>query len=249
MAERSGAKGVVVVTGGTRGIGRAVSVLAAAYGWDVAAAYVNRQDSADSTLEAIRAAGRRGYVAACDVSQEDDVLSFFDQTERVLGPIKAVVNNAAIVAPLAKLSDMSRDRMARVFDVNILGAFLVAREAARRLEPSGAIVNVSSAAALLGSPGEYVDYAATKGAVDTLTVGLAKELANRGIRVNGVRPGIIDTDIHETSGVADRARVLGAQVPLGRPGSAAEVAEAILWLLSDGASYVTGAIVNVTGGR
>jgi len=178
----------------------------------------------------------------------------FDATEAAFGPVTALVNNAGIVGTKSALADMSLERMRRVFDINVLGAYLVAREGARRMPADrggkgGAIVNVSSMAATLGSPGQYVDYAGSKGAVDSLTVGLAKELAAAGVRVNGVRPGIIETDIHASGGEPDRAALLGPSAPMGRAGTAKEVAEAIIWLLSDAASYATGTTIDISGGR
>jgi NAD(P)-dependent dehydrogenase (short-subunit alcohol dehydrogenase family) len=178
----------------------------------------------------------------------------FDAAQAAFGPITALVNNAGVVAPKSMLADMTLERMRRIFDINVLGAYLVAREGARRMPTDrggkgGAIVNVSSVAARLGSPGQYLDYAGSKGAVDTLTIGLAKELAAGGVRVNGVRPGIIETDIHTSGGEPDRAALLGPSAPMGRAGTAGEVAEAIIWLLSDAASYVTGTAIDISGGR
>ncbi len=189
-----------------------------------------------------------------DVASEADVIAMFDTLQQKFGRLDALVNNAGIVAPSSQLADMDLARLKRMFDVNVLGAYLCAREAARRMSTTrggagGVIVNISSAAARLGSPNEYVDYASSKGAVDTMTIGLAKELGPQGVRVNAVRPGLIDTDIHASGGKPDRAAQLGATTPLGRPGNADEVAESIVWLLSDAASYVTGALLDVTGGR
>jgi NAD(P)-dependent dehydrogenase (short-subunit alcohol dehydrogenase family) len=202
----------------------------------------------------VTAAGGQALAIPGDVSLERDVIAMFDATEAAFGPVTALINNAGIVGEKSALAGMTLERMRRVFDVNVLGAYLVAREGARRMPidrggPGGAMVNVSSAAARLGSPNQYVDYAGSKGAIDTLTIGLAKELAPDGVRVNGVRPGIIETDIHASGGEPGRAALLGPTAPLGRAGTADEVAKAILWLLSDAASYVTGATLDVSGGR
>ncbi|KDB10067.1 3-oxoacyl-(acyl-carrier-protein) reductase [Burkholderia sp. lig30] len=245
---------VVLITGASRGIGRATAVLAAARGWDVGVNYARDAAAADATAQAVRHAGGRACVVAGDVSNEADVVAMFDRVAATLGPLDALVNNAGIVAPSLPLAEMSAERLKRMFDTNVLGAYLCAREAARRLSTDrggrgGAIVNVSSIAARLGSPNEYVDYAGSKGAVDSLTIGLAKELGPHGVRVNAVRPGLIETDIHASGGQPGRAARLGAQTPLGRAGDAREIAEAIVWLLSDAASYTTGALLDVGGGR
>ncbi len=213
-----------------------------------------RAGAAEETAADVGRAGGRARVIQGDVADEGAVLAMFDALEDAFGGIDAIVNNAGIVAPSMPLADMDGARLKRMFDVNVLGAYLCAREAARRMSKDrgghgGAIVNVSSAAARLGSPNEYVDYAGSKGAIDTMTIGLAKELGPQGIRVNAVRPGLIDTDIHAGSGRADRAAVLGATTPAGRAGTAGEVAAAIVWLLSDAASYVNGALLDVSGGR
>lgn len=244
----------LLVTGGSRGIGAAVCRRAGAAGWSVTVNYRANATAAETTAAAVTAAGGRAAVLPGDVAIEAEVVALFDRAAAALGPITHVVANAGIVAPGAMLADMSAERMRRVIDTNVIGTLLTAREAARRMARSrggsgGAIVLVSSMAARLGAPGEYVDYAASKGALDTLTVGLARELAAEGIRVNAVRPGLIDTDIHASGGAPDRAARLGATTPLGRPGTAAETAEAIFWLLSDAASYTTGSILDVSGGR
>jgi NAD(P)-dependent dehydrogenase (short-subunit alcohol dehydrogenase family) len=245
---------VVLITGASRGIGRATARLLGAQGWSVGVNYAHDVAAAQETAAEVGRAGGHARVIAGDVAQEADVIAMFDALEHAFGPIDALVNNAGIVAPSLQLADMDVARLKRVFDVNVLGAYLCAREAARRMSQDrggkgGAIVNVSSAAARLGSPNEYVDYAGSKGAVDTLTIGLAKELGPQGVRVNAVRPGLIDTEIHASGGQPDRAARLGVNTPLGRPGSAGEVAEAIVWLLSDAASYVNGALLDVSGGR
>lgn len=239
----------VLITGAGRGIGRATAIQCGARGWRVAVNYAGNADAAEETVQAVKAAGGDAVAVKGDVAVEADVLALFDATEAAFGGVDALVNNAGIVGASRPLAEIDGARLRRMFDVNILGAFLCAREAARRLTDGGAVVNVSSIAARLGSPNEYVDYAASKGAVDTLTVGLAKELASRNIRVNAVRPGLIDTDIHASGGQPDRAHRLGATTPLGRPGTADEVAGAILWLLSDESSYVTGSLLDVSGGR
>jgi NAD(P)-dependent dehydrogenase (short-subunit alcohol dehydrogenase family) len=244
---------VMLVTGGSRGIGAAVCRLAGAAGWDVAVNYARQRAAAESVVADIAAAGRRAVAIGGDVAREEDVVAMYDAAQ-ALGPVAAVVVNAGIVGQVSRLADMPTDRLRRVFDVNVLGAVLTAREAARRMPldrggPGGAIVIVSSAAARLGGPSEWVDYAASKGAMDTLTIGLAKELGPGGVRVNAVRPGLIETEIHASAGAPDRVRRLVGGVPLGRPGSAEEVAETILWLASDAASYVSGALLDVGGGR
>jgi NAD(P)-dependent dehydrogenase (short-subunit alcohol dehydrogenase family) len=244
----------MLVSGGSRGIGRATALAAAEAGWRVALTYRSDAESAADVVRASEALGGAAVALEGDTAREADVLRVFDEAEARLGPLGAVVVNAGIVGPKATLAEMPLDRLTRMVETNLLGALLFAREAARRLAPppdgpDASLVLVSSAAARLGAPGEYVDYAATKGALDTLTVGLAKELAPRRIRVNGVRPGLIDTDIHASGGQPDRAERVGRTVPMARPGRAEEVAAAILWLCSEGASYTTGAILDVAGGR
>ncbi len=243
-----------LITGGSRGIGRATAILAGGLGWKVGVNYLGNAEAAAETVRSVVAAGGQAIAIPGDVSLERDVIAMFDATEAAFGPITALVNNAGVVADQSSLAEMSLERMRRVFDINVLGAYLVAREGARRMPTDrggagGAIVNVSSMAARLGSPNQYVDYAGSKGAVDTLTIGLAKELASEGVRVNGVRPGIIETGIHASGGQPDRAARLGATAPLGRAGTAEEVAQAIIWLLSDAASYATGTSIDISGGR
>jgi NAD(P)-dependent dehydrogenase (short-subunit alcohol dehydrogenase family) len=242
---------VLLVTGGSRGIGAACCRQAAARGWDVAVNYARDAVAAEQVAEAVRAQGRRAITVAADVADEAQVLAMFARIDAELGPLKGLVNNAGVVDQPQRVQDMSLARLRRMFDTNILGSVLCAREAIPRMQRcgGGSIVNLSSAAARLGSPGQYVDYATSKGAIDTFTLGLARELAADGIRVNGVRPGIIDTEIHASGGLPDRARELAPQVPMKRAGSADEVAAAVMWLLSDEASYTTGTTVDVTGGR
>jgi NAD(P)-dependent dehydrogenase (short-subunit alcohol dehydrogenase family) len=244
----------ILVTGGSRGIGRAVVMLAAKRGWAIGVNYASNAKAAHETVAAAKAAGGKAIAVKGDVASEPDVIAMFEATEKAFGRIDGLVNNAGVVAPTADLVDMSLERLRRVFDTNVLGSVLCAREAARRMAKSrggkgGVIVNLSSAAARIGSPNLFVDYATSKGAIDTMTLGLAKELGPEGIRVNAVRPGIIETDIHASAGEPDRAARLGPTAPLGRSGSAEEVAEAILWLMEDKSSYVTGAILDVAGGR
>ncbi len=244
----------ILITGGSRGIGRATAILCGARGWSVAINYHSDEGAAQETVAAVEAAGGKAFALAGDVAREADVAALFAQAADAFGPITGVVNNAGIVGAKSSVADLSVERMRGIFDTNILGAFLVAREAARLMPRSrggvgGSIVNLSSRAAVLGSAGEYVDYAASKGAVDTLTTGLANELAGEGVRVNAVRPGLIETDIHASGGQPDRAARMGAATPMGRAGTAEEVAEAILWLLDDASSYVTGAFIDVSGGR
>ncbi len=244
----------LIVTGASRGIGRACALLAAKNGWSVGVNYREDAKSADAVVETIAKSGGRAVALKGDIAVEADTVAIFDAAIKALGPLTAVIANAGVIAPTAKLADMSAERMRHVFEINVLGAFLTAREAARRLSKSlggagGSIVLMSSAAARLGSPNLYIDYAASKGAIDTLALGLSKELGPEGVRVNAIRPGLIDTEIHASGGEPDRAFVLGATAPLGRPGAAAEIAEAAVWLISDAASYVTGALLDVAGGR
>jgi NAD(P)-dependent dehydrogenase (short-subunit alcohol dehydrogenase family) len=250
----AGAPRVLLVTGGGRGIGAATARLAAKRGYAVCVNYLRDKGTAESVVQDIRDAGGSAIAVAGDVSVEKDVLHLFDACDRSLGPLAALVNNAGIVATRARVDAIEAARLERMFAVNVVGAFLCAREAIKRMSKrhggkGGAIVNVSSGAARLGSPGEWVDYAASKGAIDTMTLGLSKELAEDGIRVNCVRPGFVNTEIHAGAGEPDRIERLRDSIPMKRGGEPEEVARAILWLLSAEASYSTGAILDVTGGR
>ncbi|WP_406728579.1 SDR family oxidoreductase [Streptomyces sp. GD-15H] len=242
---------VTVVTGGSRGIGAATCLRLAEEGHDVVVGYVRDASAAESVAAGVRAAGARAVTVRGDTADEGDVDRLFDVAERELGPVTGLVNNAAVTGPLGRFTDVDTATMRRVVDVNLMGTLLCSRRAARLMTPrgEGVIVNISSGAATLGSPGEYVHYAATKAAVDALTVGLAKELGPVGIRVNAVAPGVIDTDMHAAMGAPDRARQAAAAVPLRRPGRAEEIAAAVAWLMSPGASYATGAVLRVAGGR
>jgi NAD(P)-dependent dehydrogenase (short-subunit alcohol dehydrogenase family) len=244
----------VVISGASRGIGRATAIAAGERGWSVLVNYREAEGAAEETAALVRERGGRASPWCADTTCETDVAAMFDAAAAEFGPVEAVVVNAGIVASASSLADMELPRLRRMFDVNVLGSYLCAREAARRLPVSrggrgGAIVIVSSMASRLGSPFEYVDYAGAKGALDSLAIGLAKELASDGVRVNAVRPGLIDTEIHASGGRPDRAQEMGARSPMGRAGRATEVAEAILWMLSPAASYVTGTFVDVAGGR
>jgi NAD(P)-dependent dehydrogenase (short-subunit alcohol dehydrogenase family) len=246
--------GVLLVTGGGRGIGAATARLAASRGWAVAVNFVGNSLSADEVVRDIRAGGGQAITVQADVSDETQVLRLFEKVDAKLGRLSGLVNNAGVVDVSARVDEMSAARIRRMFDINVLGSFLCAREAVRRMSTrhggaGGAIVNVSSAASRLGSPGQYVDYAAAKGAIDAFTIGLAKEVANEGIRVNAVRPGLIETEIHASGGLPNRVNDLKGQVPMQRGGTADEVAEAIVWLLSDAASYTTMSLLDVSGGR
>jgi len=245
---------VALVTGGSRGIGAACATLAARRGYAVAISYRDNRAAAAEVVRAIEQAGGAAMAIRADVANEADVVSMFEAVDREFGRLDALVNNAGVVAPAGRVDQYELQRLQRVFTTNVIGSFLCAREAVRRMSTrhggkGGAIVNVSSAAARLGSPNEYVDYAASKAAIDTMTLGLAKEVADEGIRVNAVRPGLIHTDIHASGGAPDRVERLKDMVPMRRGGTADEVANAILWLMSDEASYTTGALVDVSGGR
>lgn len=245
---------VLLITGGGRGIGAATALLAAQRGYAVAVNYASNSLAADEVVRAIRAGGGTAIAVQADVGDEAQVMAMFEKVDARLGRLTALVNNAGVVDVTARVDQMSVERLERMFRVNVIGSFVCAREAVRRMSTKhggagGAIVNVSSGAARLGSPGQYVDYAASKGAIDTFTIGLAKEVADEGIRVNAVRPGLIDTEIHASGGLPHRAFDLAPSVPMKRTGTADEIAGAILWLLSAEASYTTMALLDVTGGR
>ena len=244
----------LLITGGSRGIGAATALLAAQHGYAVAVNYATHSAAADEVVRKIRAAGGRAFSVQADVAVEKDIMAMFKKIDIEFGRLDALVNNAGVVDQTSRVDAMTMARLQRMFAVNVFGSFLCAREAVKRMSTGGggiggAIVNVSSAAARIGSPGQYVDYAAAKGAIDTFTIGLAKEVAAEGIRVNAVRPGIIETDIHASGGLPNRARDVAPQVPMQRAGSAEEVAQSIVWLLSDAASYTTGALLDIAGGR
>jgi NAD(P)-dependent dehydrogenase (short-subunit alcohol dehydrogenase family) len=244
----------LLITGASRGIGAATAILAASQGWQVAVNYASNSLAADGVVRQIRAAGGLAIAVQADVSVEADVLRLFKTVDAKLGRLEALVNNAGVVDVAQRVDEMSVDRLTRMWAANITSSFVCAREAVRRMSTKhggtgGAIVNVSSVASRLGSPAQYVDYAASKAAIDTFTLGLAKEVAAEGIRVNAVRPGIIDTDIHASGGDPDRASRMALHLPMERAGTAQEVAQAVVWLLSDASSYTTGTLLDVAGGR
>ena len=244
----------VLITGGSQGIGKATAILAAQKGYAVVINFANNASAAQETVAQITETGGRAVAIQADISKEAEVLRMFEQMDEQFGPLDALVNNAGIIQPQIKVVDMHAERILQVLSTNVLGSFLCAREAIKRMSiakggKGGAIVNLSSIAARLGSPFEYVDYAASKGAVDAFTIGLSKEVAAEGIRVNCVRPGLIYTDIHAKGGEPNRVARLESSVPMLRGGQAEEVAQAVLWLLSAEASYVTGAFVDVSGGK
>ncbi|SFL90312.1 SDR family oxidoreductase [Methylobacterium pseudosasicola] len=244
---------VAIVTGGSRGIGRAVSLLLAERGYAICLSYVSDSAAAQAVVDAITAKGGKALAVRSDVGDEADVIALFQAADK-LGRLAALVNNAGVVDLKSDVADMSAARLQRMMNTNVVGSFLCAREAVRRMSTKrggagGVIVNLSSVAARLGGPGQFVDYAASKGAIDSLTIGLAREVAGEGIRVNAVAPGIIATEIHASGGEPDRVERLGPGVPMGRAGTAEEVAAPIAWLLSEEASYTTGAILDVGGGR
>ena len=244
---------VLLITGGSRGIGAATALLAARRGHAVAVNYTRDSLAADEVVRSIRAAGGTAITVQADVGDEAQVMAMFEKVDAKLGRLTGLVNNAGVVDLPARVDEMTVPRLERMLRINVIGSFLCAREAVRRMSTryggsGGAIVNLSSAAARLGSPGQYVDYAASKGAIDTFTLGLAKEVADEGIRVNALRPGLIDTDIHASGGIPDRVAQLAPTVPMKRTGTADECANAIVWLLAE-ASYTTGSVIDVTGGR
>jgi len=244
----------ILITGGSRGIGRAVAVLAGKRGWNAGINFAGNEKAASEAVAAVEAAGGKAIAIQGDVADEKAVIAMFAKTIAAFGPISGLVNNAGVVMPASKVIDMETERLRRIFEINVFGAFIVAREGARRMAKSkggagGSIVNLSSVAARLGGPNEFADYAASKGAIDSMTLGLARELGPEGIRVNAVCPGLIDTEIHAGAGLPDRAVRLGPGVPLGRAGTAEEVAQSIIWLLGDESSYVSGALIDVSGGR
>ena len=245
---------VLIITGASRGIGAATARIAGRSGYAVCVNYLKNKAAAMQIVEEIKADGGRALALGADISQEEEVVKLFHTVDDKLGKISALVNNAGILETQMRIENMDAARLNRVFLTNITGSFLCAREAVKRMSTKnggkgGAIVNVSSAAARLGSAGEYVDYAASKGAIDTFTRGLAQEVAEEGIRVNAVRPGVIDTDIHASGGEPGRVERVRASVPMKRGGSAEEVAKAIMWLLSSESSYTTGSLLEVSGGR
>jgi NAD(P)-dependent dehydrogenase (short-subunit alcohol dehydrogenase family) len=245
---------VLLVTGGSRGIGAAVCVGAARQGWRVVVNYASNKQAADHVVEAVRAAGSDALAVAGDVGSVAGIAAIFEAADRHFGRLDGLVNNAGIVDAVQRVDQMSPERLDRMFRINITGSILCAKEAVLRMSTlhggnGGSIVNISSMAAIFGGPGQYVDYAASKAAIDTFTVGLAREVVAEKIRVNCVRPGIIDTDIHASGGLPDRVRDVGPTLPMGRVGTSEEVADAVLYLLSPSASYITGSILNVSGGR
>jgi NAD(P)-dependent dehydrogenase (short-subunit alcohol dehydrogenase family) len=245
---------VVLVTGGGRGIGAATCILAAQKGWDVAVNYAANAEAAQQVVKQIQATGARAIAVQADVADEAQVLAMFKRVQAELGPLQGLVNNAGVIDVYARLDEMSMARWRRMFDINVLGSMLCAREAVLQMSTKhggqgGSIVNLSSAAARLGAAGQYLDYAAAKGAIDSLTLGLAKEVAGEGIRVNAIRPGLIDTEIHASGGLPNRVKDLEHLVPAKRGGTAMEVAQAIVWLLSEDASYTTMSLIDVSGAR
>jgi NAD(P)-dependent dehydrogenase (short-subunit alcohol dehydrogenase family) len=245
---------VLLVTGGSRGIGAAVSTLAARQGWRVAVNYASNQAAAEAVVSTIIAEGGEAIAVRGDVGNAADIISIFEAVDRHFGRLDGLVNNAGIVDNPQRVDEMTVDRIERMLRINVTGSILCAAEAVRRMSSrhggkGGSIVNVSSMAAIIGSPSQYVDYAASKAAIDAFTIGLSREVATEGVRVNAVRPGVIDTEIHASGGLPNRARDMASSIPMQRPGTAEEVADAVLYLLNPSASYITGAILNVSGGR
>jgi len=245
---------IIIITGASRGIGAATAQLAASLDYAVCVNYLSNKEAADAVVSSIEKNSGRAIAVQADMAREADILKMFETVDRELGSLTALVNNTGILETHMRLEDMQADRLNRVFTTNVIGSFLCAREAVKRMSSEhggagGAIVNVSSVAARLGSPGEYVDYAASKAAIDTMTMGLAKEVAALGIRVNAVRPGVVHTDIHALGGEPERVERVKEAVPMKRGGQPEEVAKAIMWLLSDEASYTTGSLLDVSGGR
>ncbi|TPQ43927.1 NAD(P)-dependent oxidoreductase [Prosthecomicrobium hirschii] len=246
-------KGVLIVTGGSRGIGRATVLLAAARGYDVVFSYVSDEAAARSLVAAVAAAGGKAVAVKSDIGSEADTLALFAEADRH-GTLVGLVNNAGVVDLPVRMDEVSVERLERMLRINVIGSIVAAREALKRMSTrhggkGGAIVNLSSAAATLGSPGQYVHYAAAKGAIDVFTLGLGREVAAEGVRVNAIRPGLIDTDIHASGGIPDRVAQLRESIPMKREGTAEECANAILWLISDESSYTTASVVTVSGGR
>lgn len=244
---------VCVITGGSRGIGAACALRAAKAGYDICFSYVSDVAAAQSVVDAAKEEGVNATAVQSDVAVEEDILKLFAAAED-MGQISALINNTGVVDVAQRVDEYSAERLTRMFNINVIGSFLCAREAVKRMSTKhggkgGSIVNIGSAAAYLGSPGQYVDYAASKAAIDTFTKGLALEVANEGIRVNAVRPGLIDTEIHASGGIPDRVNALADQVPMKRGGTAEEIANGVIWLMSEDASYVTGESLNITGGR
>lgn len=245
---------IALVTGGSRGIGAATARLLAQQGYHIAISYRERKDSAESLLNELKAFGHKAIAVRADISSETDITHLFNEVDRQLGPLQYLVNNAAILKPQMRVEIMDAERINQVLRTNVTGTILCCREAIKRMSTKhggvgGAIVNISSAASRWGSPNEYIDYAASKGAVDTLTIGLSLELANEGIRVNGIRPGFIYTEMHKDGGEPDRVERLKSAIPLGRGGQPEEVAAAVAWLLSNESAFTTGSFIDVAGGK
>lgn len=245
---------LALITGGSRGIGAESAILAAQKGWDVVITYRSQISEAESVVNKIIKLGRRALAIKVDVAREQDIYDLFNTVDKEFGRLDALVNNAGVITVISSFIDMSPARIRDVFNINVVGAFICAQEAVKRMALSsggqgGSIVNLSSAAARIGAPNEFIDYAASKGAIDTLTLGLSKEVASEGIRVNAVRPGLITTDMHADAGDKDRPEKMKKFIPMQRAGKPSEVAASIVWLISDEASYVNGALLDVSGGR